>query len=73
MESLNKKLSKDTKLKFLIIGLKMEILLKFQDKMLIIKLNFMDMLKKKEINQFGIKVKLLLLQHMIVQFQDMTL
>jgi hypothetical protein len=63
----------DIKLKSLIIGYKMEILLKFQDKMFNIKFIFMDILKFKMEKQNGFQEKLLLHKHMIVLFQDMIL
>lgn len=73
MEFFNKKSLMDIKLKSLIIGYKMEILLKFQDKMFNIKFIFMDILKFKMEKQNGFQEKLLLHKHMIVLFQDMIL
>jgi hypothetical protein len=63
----------DTKLKFQIFGLRKEILGKLKDKMLLIKLDFMVILKNIKMgapkDQIGKDAKKLLLWHMIHPFQ----
>jgi hypothetical protein len=62
----------DIKWKFLIIGLKMETLLKLKDKMSNTMFIFMEKLKLWMRKLFGFLEKLLWLRLMITLFQDMA-